>query len=71
MPRAIKVLVADAHPVVRKGFQSCLARHQKVKFVGEAADGAEALQKTRALAPDVVLMDLASGLISLEASPAL
>jgi DNA-binding NarL/FixJ family response regulator len=54
----IKVLVADDHPVVRKGLQTCLARHGKLRIVGEAADGDEALRKTRELLPDVVLMDI-------------
>jgi len=54
----IKVLVADDHPVVRKGLQSCLAREERLKVVGEAADGEEALRKTLELAPDVVLMDI-------------
>ena len=56
--KVIKVLVADDHPVVRKGLQSCLAKHGHLKVVGEAADGDEALRKTRDLAPDVVLMDI-------------
>jgi len=54
----IKVLVVDDHPVVRKGLQSCLARQDRIKIVGEAADGDEALKRTRELAPDVVLLDL-------------
>jgi two-component system, NarL family, nitrate/nitrite response regulator NarL len=54
----IKVLVADDHPVVRKGLQSCLSRQGRVKVVGEAADGEEALRQTRQLSPDVVLMDI-------------
>jgi two-component system, NarL family, nitrate/nitrite response regulator NarL len=54
----IKVLVADDHPVVRRGLQSCLAREERLKVVGEAADGEEALRKTLQLAPDVVLMDI-------------
>ena len=54
----IKVLVADDHPVVRKGLQSCLSRQGHLKVVGEAADGEEALRKTRELSPDVVLMDI-------------
>jgi two-component system, NarL family, nitrate/nitrite response regulator NarL len=54
----IKVLVADDHPVVRKGLQSCLARQGHIRMVGEAADGDEALRKTRELKPDVVLMDI-------------
>ena len=54
----IKVLVADDHPVVRKGLQTCLAKNGRLKVVGEAADGDEALRKARELSPDVVLMDI-------------
>lgn len=54
----IKVLVVDDHPVVRKGLQSCLARQDRLKIVGEASDGDEALNKTRELGPDIVLMDI-------------
>ena len=35
----IKVLVVDDHPVVRKGSQSCLSRQDRLRVVGEAADG--------------------------------
>ena len=52
------MLVADDHPVVRKGLQTCLAKQGKLKIVGEAADGDEALRKARELSPDVVLMDI-------------
>jgi len=52
------VLVADDHPVVRKGLQSCLSRAGRIRLVGEAADGDEALRKARELKPDVVLMDI-------------
>lgn len=58
MKQKIRVLVADDHPVVRKGLQSCLAKQESLKLVGEAADGEEALQKALALSPDVVLLDI-------------
>jgi DNA-binding NarL/FixJ family response regulator len=54
----IKVLIADDHPVVRQGLQSCLARQERLKVVGEASDGDEALQKIRETNPDVVLLDI-------------
>jgi DNA-binding NarL/FixJ family response regulator len=58
MKQKIRVLVADDHPVVRKGLQSCLVRQESLKLVGEAADGEEALEKALALVPDVVLLDI-------------
>jgi two-component system nitrate/nitrite response regulator NarL len=58
MKQKIRVLVADDHPVVRKGLQSCLARQESLKLVGEAADGEEALQKALELTPDVILLDI-------------
>jgi two-component system, NarL family, nitrate/nitrite response regulator NarL len=54
----IRVLLADDHPVVRRGVASCLARQAQVEIVGEAADGREALLKIKALLPDIVLMDI-------------
>src|SRR5262245_6664290 len=56
--RAIKVLLVDDHPVVRKGIASCLAKHRNIEIIGEAGDGQDALKKTRDLVPDLVLMDI-------------
>jgi len=58
MKRSIKLLLVDDHPVVRKGISSCLARHEHLQIVGEAADGQEAVRKARELAPDIILMDI-------------
>jgi two-component system nitrate/nitrite response regulator NarL len=58
MKRRVKLLVVDDHPVVRKGITSCLAQHEHLQIVGEAADGQEALRKARELLPDIVLMDI-------------
>jgi two-component system nitrate/nitrite response regulator NarL len=54
----IKVLLADDHPVVRRGIAACLARHERIEMVGEAADGNQALEMARALKPDVVVTDI-------------
>jgi DNA-binding NarL/FixJ family response regulator len=63
------VLVADDFPLVRDGFAAALARDPGIKVVGFAEDGIDALEKTRALHPEVVLLDLRmprmSGLMAL------
>ena len=55
---AIKILIADDHPVVREGLISMLSREGDFKVIGEAKDGVEAVNKAKELSPDVVLMDL-------------
>jgi DNA-binding NarL/FixJ family response regulator len=54
----VRVLLADDHPVVRAGVAGMLAVEPDIEVVGEARNGAEALEAARALRPDVVLMDL-------------
>lgn len=54
----VRVLIADDHSVVRQGLRMFLKLDPELEVVGEAADGAEAIQMARALKPDVVLMDL-------------
>jgi len=58
MVEAIKILIADDHPVVREGLFAMLSREHDFYVVGEASDGVEAVDKAQQLSPDVVLMDL-------------
>ena len=57
MPR-IRVLVADDHALVREGISALLGFCNDIEVVGEASDGIEAIERTRAVKPDIVLMDI-------------
>jgi DNA-binding NarL/FixJ family response regulator len=57
-PAPIRVLLVDDHAMVRRGMRDFLALHDDLEIVGEAADGAEAIERAAALRPDVVVMDL-------------
>jgi NarL family two-component system response regulator LiaR len=54
----IRILIADDHAIVRKGLRTLIASEPGMAVVGEAGDGVEAVEKARALRPDVILMDL-------------
>lgn len=56
--RAIRVLIADDHAVVREGIRHVLAFEDGFEVVGEAANGAEAVDLAAALQPDVIVLDL-------------
>jgi NarL family two-component system response regulator LiaR len=58
MTELIGVLIADDHPFVRHGLRTFLETLDDVEVVGEAANGAEAVEQAAKLVPDVVLMDL-------------
>jgi DNA-binding NarL/FixJ family response regulator len=54
----LRVLVVDDHALVRRGFATLLAGEPDLTVVGEAANGQMAIELTRQLSPDVVLMDV-------------
>jgi RNA polymerase sigma factor (sigma-70 family) len=54
----VRVLIADDQTLVRAGFRKILEADAEIEVVGEAADGLEAVEAARALAPHVVLMDI-------------
>ena len=55
----IRVLLADDHALVRRGFRRILEDDEAIEVVGEAANGDEAIALTESLKPDVVVMDVA------------
>ncbi|MCU0507046.1 MAG: response regulator transcription factor [Anaerolineae bacterium] len=54
----IRIIIVDDHGVVRQGLRMYLSSDREIEIVGEARNGAEAVQLARQLQPDVVLMDL-------------
>lgn len=54
----IRVILVDDHDVIRQGLSMLLSHYTDIDIIGEAADGEEAVQLTRDLEPDVILMDI-------------
>jgi two-component system nitrate/nitrite response regulator NarL len=57
--KRVTVFVADDHPIYREGLVGALRNDERLEVIGEAADGSEALEQIRELAPDVAVLDLA------------
>ena len=54
----IRVLIVDDHPLLRDGIAAIVAAQPDMTVAGEATNGAEAVERFRAVRPDVALMDL-------------
>lgn len=54
----IRVLIADDHPLFAHALEAILATDSRIYVVGHARDGREAIDLSRALAPQIVLMDI-------------
>ena len=56
--KPVRVLIADDDNLMRAGLRAVLSSDGRIEVIGEAADGREAIEQARLLAPDVVLMDV-------------
>jgi two-component system NarL family response regulator len=57
--KPIRVLIADDHRLFAQALEAILATNERIEVVGQARDGAEAVELARSLDPDVTLMDIA------------
>ena len=55
---AFNILLVDDHPLFRKGLRHLLEEHDDFRVTGEVDDGQSAIEETRRLSPDVVIMDI-------------
>jgi DNA-binding NarL/FixJ family response regulator len=58
VPRLIRILVVDDHPLLRNGLGGLIADQRDLSLVAEASNGIEAIQQFRTHRPDITLMDL-------------
>ena len=69
MSETIRILLVDDHPVLRSGLEALLSLEDGMQVIGQASSGEEAIERVKALRPDVVVMDLGMpGMGGLEAT---
>ena len=64
MERAIRILLADDHTIVRQGLARLLQDQPDLEIVGEAVNGRMAIERALALKPDLVIMDIAMPILN-------
>lgn len=62
--RVMRILLADDHEAVRRGLRALLETQDHWRVCGEAEDGHEAVEKTKALKPDMVILDISMPTLS-------
>jgi DNA-binding NarL/FixJ family response regulator len=58
MKQEVTVLIADDHPLIRRGLRDVIGENSRFKIVGEASDGQEALRLLASLKPQIVIVDI-------------
>lgn len=58
MKEEVTVLIADDHPLIRRGLRDVIGENSRFKIVGEASDGQEALRLLASLKPQIVIVDI-------------
>jgi two-component system, NarL family, response regulator LiaR len=67
MCESIRILIAGYHPIMCQGLRAVIDGAPGMELVGEASDGAQAALQARSLQPDVIVMDLVSGICGTQA----
>jgi len=58
MKTEIRIVIADDHPIFRRGLRSAIETDARLKIVGEAEDGEAALEQIQALQPEIAILDM-------------